>query len=145
MKLVSVLLLIASAVITTAYDYSLDGHKLRRGAPSDSEIDNEIEPEEESRHLNEDVLLTGINGRIPTPTTRSVGYKYGDYSGYEYGEHHYYGHHSKSSKSSKSSKKHKGHKGAKGHKGNKGAKYYKKHAEYGYEYGYSEKYTKPYH
>ena len=112
MKLVSLLLLIASAVITTAYDYSLDGRHLRRSA----EIDNEIEPEGELRHLNEDVLLTGIN-RIPT--TRAIGYHYSGSSGKDGSKGG-----GKGGKSGKPHGKGKGSKGSKGNKGNKGAKYY---------------------
>lgn len=135
MKLVSLLLLIASVVITTAYDYSLDGHQLRRGAESDSEIDNEIEPEGELRHLNEDVLLTGIN-RIPT--TRGIGYHYSGSSGKDGSKGG-----GKGSKSGKPHGKGKGSKGSKGSKGNKGAKYHEKSKKEKYdEYG---KRTKPYY
>lgn len=87
MKLLSILLLILSVVITTA-----DGF---------DEIDNNIEPDEESRHLN-DVLLTGINGRIPT--TRGIGYHEYHYPDYDYSDYHYSGSGGRSSKSSKSGK-----------------------------------------
>ncbi len=147
MKLVSILLLILSVVITTASDFSLLGSRLGRSATSDNEIDNEAQPDDETRHLS-DVLLTGINGRIPT--TRGIGYH--EYSGSDgKGGGKGGGKGSKGSKTSKPYGKGKGTKGPKSKgkgkgKGSKGEKYGKPYEGYKKEKPYSDygKMTKPY-